>query len=644
MQKILLSIFMVVASTAATAATNTLSPAKISRATTGSFRQLPLAAGKPAIEIVPADAAAEDNAMEEFDFTLSYSPYTITAMRNAVGVEIIQAFEISAELATTYAGATIKSINFFNPINSSSEVNDIPTATLYMFDKIGGSTIMSQEVDLGSDGAVYHRYALDTPYTIEAGKSIAIGFGITPVSDDDYYITVDGLATDTPGGCYIGVVQDNQILWNNASMDVGNICMGVTLEAAGFPQNGVSLYSVEVPDNAVLDTPFTALLYIVGETPTSVNEVEIEYTLGDGNVNSVVWNSPNPFNYHDIVGGPITDLILSEVGTHTLTFTVTKVNGQPNTSSGASRSVVVNCVDPNIGYFRNFVVEEGTGTWCGFCPSGMVFMETMKDEYPDIIRIAIHSNDQMLVSSSSVLMQMFNSFPQIYINRALKIIPSESDTYSKFDNYYENHIGIPALMEVTALDIEPISDRQMRIKAKARFAIDTNNDNNRYGIAFSITEDGMGPYLQTNNYAGNRYGEMGGWERKGTAVPTVYDDVLRVYAGGFGGFTKIFPAQIKAQEEYEFETIVYNTSINSEEFFLNALIIDNTTGEIANAKQVATSKSAVQALSEDTARIAAEEYYNLNGIRVENPSEGIFIKRVVFTDGSEFHTKIHRSR
>lgn len=184
----------------------------------------------------------------------------------------------------------------------------------------------------------------------------------------------------------------------------------------------------------------------------------------------------------------------------------------------------------------------------------------------------------------------------------------------------------------------------MRIKAKARFAIDTNNDNNRYGIAFSITEDGMGPYLQTNNYAGNRYGEMGGWERKGTAVPTVYDDVLRVYAGGFGGFTKIFPAQIKAQEEYEFETIVYNTSINSEEFFLNALIIDNTTGEIANAKQVATSKSAVQALSEDTARIAAEEYYNLNGIRVENPSEGIFIKRVVFTDGSEFHTKIHRSR
>lgn len=298
--------------------------------------------------------------------------------------------------------------------------------------------------------------------------------------------------------------------------------------------------------------------------------------------------------------------------------------------------------DNAIGYTRNLVVEEGTGTWCGYCPAGIVFMETLKKEYPDVIRIAVHKDDRMAAPSSGALLNLFHNYPQIYVNRALKIMPSEEeDGISKFSSYYKEITEGMAMTEVTDLSIEELSDNQMRIKAAARFAVDTDNADNRYGIAFSLTEDGMGPYLQTNYYAGNRNGPMGGWERKGTAVPMVYDEVLRVYAGGLEGFGEIFPAQIKAEQVYEFETIVDCSDIDSENFFLTALIIDSPTREILNALQISATKSAVRDIYTDDIEIVTEDCYNLSGIRVEKPENGIFIRRTVFTDGSERYTKVY---
>lgn len=81
-------------------------------------------------------------------------------------------------------------------------------------------------------------------------------------------------------------------------------------------------------------------------------------------------------------------------------------------------------------------------------------------------------------------------------------------------------------------------------------------------------------------------------------------------------------------------------TIQADDFFLNAMIIDNTNGEIMNAKQVSASKSSVESIWAYEAGIVAEEYYDLNGVRVEEPVHGIFIKRTVFGKGSKQYSKV----
>lgn len=640
MKKFFLSLCSASMATLAVAATAVITPEQLRVSPKGDFTVCPVLNNTTAIHKAPSRTAEAAESMETFDYTPAYIGYleAYGLGQQVVGYEIVQSVVISPEFATHYAGATVKSINFYTP-RTQAGPNPINSANLYIFDKIGGNTLLTQEATLGEDGEVYTEYTLNEPYVIKEGEGFAVGFGVTPTSANDYYIYADALYTGNNDAGYIALRQGGVLDWQNFASQVGSLYIGITLEAESFPKNEMGVIYMQAPNNVPINTPFTAQIIVTGESNNPVENFEIEYTVGDGTTQTVTWSTPEPFGFHELVGGEIENLVCNGIGEQNFTFTVTKVNGQPNTAVNSTYSIKVNGIDPNVGYTRNFVVEEGTGTWCGFCPAGIVFMETMKDQYPEVIRVAVHYNDEMQVSSGSALLQMYTGYPQVYVNRALMITPSEADTYEVFDAYFNEYEQIPALMEVTDLTIEKLSERQMQIKAKARFAIDVENDE-RYGIAFSITQDDMGPYAQTNYYAGNRYGVMGGWEKKGSAVPTIYEDVLRVYTGGLSGYTEIFPAQIKAEQEYEFETNVYVSSITSEDFLLNALIIDNTTGEIVNAKQVAATKSAVKGVSEANAERIAEEYYNLNGIRVEEPAQGIFIKRIMFSDGTEQHVKV----
>ena len=48
---------------------------------------------------------------------------------------------------------------------------------------------------------------------------------------------------------------------------------------------------------------------------------------------------------------------------------------------------------------RRVVVEEVTGMWCGYCPEGIVAMETLHERYPDeFIGVAVHYSDPLEIS------------------------------------------------------------------------------------------------------------------------------------------------------------------------------------------------------------------------------------------------------
>ena len=71
------------------------------------------------------------------------------------------------------------------------------------------------------------------------------------------------------------------------------------------------------------------------------------------------------------------------------------------------------------------VAEEATGTWCGWCPRGHVFMESMEEAYggEGFIGIAVHGgsvNEPMYVSAYAPWLEDFiGGFPDGTINRSL---------------------------------------------------------------------------------------------------------------------------------------------------------------------------------------------------------------------------------
>ena len=81
-------------------------------------------------------------------------------------------------------------------------------------------------------------------------------------------------------------------------------------------------------------------------------------------------------------------------GARTLTVTIDKVNDQANEdkSPADSQKLAVYSEIPK----KRALVEEYTGTWCGWCPRGFVALEMLDKELKeDFIGVAYHSGDPM---------------------------------------------------------------------------------------------------------------------------------------------------------------------------------------------------------------------------------------------------------
>ena len=68
------------------------------------------------------------------------------------------------------------------------------------------------------------------------------------------------------------------------------------------------------------------------------------------------------------------------------------------------------------------MVEDYTGTWCGWCPRVSYAIELLEKETNDAVIVAAHQGDPMQFSQISALMSAFNvnSFPTAIINREQK--------------------------------------------------------------------------------------------------------------------------------------------------------------------------------------------------------------------------------
>jgi hypothetical protein len=298
------------------------------------------------------------------------------------------------------------------------------------------------------------------------------------------------------------------------------------------------------------------------------------YTLNYNGVNVTTGNSI-PFEF----GDSITVAGAGNSVTYTLEVTAETVI---KTSSG---NITLGAFKP----FRKVIVEEGTGTWCGWCPRGFVYMKKMNETYPGrFIGIAVHNGDIMTdVTYDAGIRTFIKGYPSGVVNRKYICDPVE------FESYY-----LKALNEFTPAEINlsaywtDASHQSVNMVTDIVFNINYPGTAN-FRMAYVVIENNVkgttANYNQRNYYRENRYGTMGGYEILPDPVPAaqmVYPDVAWKIYDSFDGISNSIPATIKMQEQFKHVyTLQLPASVtNKNEAGVVAMLINNTTREIVNAR------------------------------------------------------------
>jgi hypothetical protein len=233
------------------------------------------------------------------------------------------------------------------------------------------------------------------------------------------------------------------------------------------------------------------------------------------------------------------------------------------------------------------VFEEGTGTWCQWCPRGAVYMDSMAKVHPEAVLIAVHNgtNDPMKVATYDAGMGgLIGGYPSGLTGRKEELDPSE------FLTAYTAHANDFGVADLTVSQ-PTISGSTMSVKVDVKMAVNTKA-NYDYRLALVITQDKMkgttAGWNQANAYAGGAAGVMGGYETKANPVPAaqmIYDHVARNIEGGFNGVAGSLPAVMTAGQTY---TYTFNTAIpagvNLFDAKANVLLISALSGEVQNGK------------------------------------------------------------
>lgn len=581
-----------------------------------------------------APALAPSRAADGFTLRFCGDIYSWLGLKQAG--TYVQYITIPAEVATQLAGNKVTSVSFSMCLGGSSATISKP-GTIFVTENPDVSTLSEMVIEAEASVKIRDSYLLSPYYqtaSFTTGQEYVIkentpfAFGVMyECASTDYPIGIDG-ASPTQF-CGAAAIYKNGSRTNYYPMDyaAGSNLMMYAVTKGEKTQllnvaavQGVTLNSFTLPIfNSANELPLNVAINNFGTN--SITSIAYSYKYGEGEF------TPAQADVN-IAGGKLEwiDLSLNDipVGHDTLTFKIDQINDKVVESDQLWLNYFFNLGEVE-GFDRKFVVEEGTGTWCGWCPRGIVGMDYMQETYPDkFVGIAVHSGDKFEVANyGEFIGHFFSGFPSCVINRDPAFSGDPNANY--LDNAYQWWLEqkSPATVEITDYKLV---DKDLEVNAKATFAV---NDNHPYNMAIVLTEDGL-TGVQTNYYAGGDNGKMGGWESKASKVSWTYTHTAIAIDKSFGN--EIATA-VEAGQSYETNaSFLYIGALNKKKFNIEntyaiALLFDAETGVVLNASKV----SLANCDAVDDAILIPEaeaEYYNIQGQKVDNPRSGQLYIRV----------------
>lgn len=249
---------------------------------------------------------------------------------------------------------------------------------------------------------------------------------------------------------------------------------------------------------------------------------------------------------------------------------------------------------------RLVLVEEGTGTWCMWCPRGAYGMELLHERYPGrLVDVAVHGSDPMMNVPYYVGAYPYfqGSFPNSVFDRNFDLV---GDPYYDADSLLNIAMNRGSIGKIQTTAVYN-ANNQLEVEATVEFGKVIAEG--EYGLLYIIVEDSVTGYEQANAYGGGTT-EMGGYENLPDPIPAgeyFFANVGRMVYPSFQGDSTAFTAGTPRHTPM---TVAYTIDLPEVQRYdmvkVIAAITEIETGEIVNVCQVIpTWSQAVKKVADD---------------------------------------------
>ncbi len=518
---------------------------------------------------------------------------------------LFMAVQIDPEIVAALEGDEITGLNITTGTNNSTGTTQgLSTVSAFILRDLKGPYAARKSVALAKEGRTVNSFDFDEPYTISGSEPLYIGYSFKIASSNGYYGAVDEVPIASGGALLGGATKATNMptSWTDFSSEIGSFCITASVRGSHAPYDQAQIISSVIPETAVIGEPLKYTIQVYNRGQNEISSMDIATSL-TGDLNYV-----NHFDLDKAVPvGGITKLevevpALEKPAIYNLVSKIAKVNDVDNVYPGQSAGTVMCFTE---GYPRRVVIEEATGTWCGWCPAGAYLLENLREKYPeDVVRIAVHSGDRMEIAAySGFINDYISGFPCAIIDRANEIWPTTSNVLNEVCSYVDQQIASPSYVNVEVSGEESEDGKSVKATANVKFAVDAEA---RHLLSFVVVEDQVGPYSQTNYFAAGQQGHsmpMGEWNDRPASYSMLFDDVAR-NLHSYPGISDAIPATVVGGETYTYSLDMSVQNVKNSEYRLIALLTNGNDGKIINAGQVTVKhNTGVSAVAADAAPV-----------------------------------------
>lgn len=511
---------------------------------------------------------------------------------NQADVWLAGAIRIPAAQSAAFEGNSISKVSIGFGASTPKRV------TVFLTHDLSQEPFYTQTANLKVNR--FNDVPLTTPYALGEDRDLYIGYKIQTTMASDYPVGWDfcEVRQSPEANWFSSSLDEGELLssWVQLDPHYGNVCIRAVIEGDNLADWHDCARPIDagLPGFARPYEPFNVSVALQNMGVADLTSVRLIARVADEAPQVFDIGFDTPLVPGKCVISEIEGLVTAAQGRDLpVSFTVTEANGTANQYADCSIERPL-LSSPN---YRNKVVvmEEGTGTWCSWCPMGYVALEQMRDTHRDgsYIGIAVHNKagrdyEPMHCDAYQEWIDRYiTGFPKATVNRRLIFSPDPSgieDVYKAF-----NEMPVEAMVGIEA-DYTGDSRSEIDVKVTAEVLRDMEAHN--YGIALVITEDNVGPYMQANGFAGGST-PMGGFENLGGYAQCMYNDVARDIFD-WRGNTSALPETLAAAQQYTYERTLPLTHVDDPaQAHVIALLINTETEEIENAATCMIGRSGV---------------------------------------------------